>query len=57
MMELSQDEQMNIEGGGFWENLGYVYGAVAGGFSTCAFPVGMLDTASYQGGGHICTSR
>lgn len=54
--ELEKEEQKFIDGGS-WENAAYIYGAIAGGLSTCSFPVGMLTPAPYTGGGQICTSH
>lgn len=57
MEELNFSEQMSTNGGGV--NLSMIYYNLYGAFAKhgCAFPVGMLENASYTPKSGVCTSK
>lgn len=55
--ELEQDEKISVNGGSTLQNLSYAYGAIAGGFSACSFPVGLLQSTPNTGKSGRCTAR
>ncbi|NEX01470.1 hypothetical protein SAMN04487829_1063 [Pseudobutyrivibrio sp. NOR37] len=57
LKEVDTDELENVEGGIDMLTISYAYGAIVGGFSTCSFPVGLLESHPMEPGIGTCTTR